>query len=69
MVPGAQCQVDGGELRGVQVDGVEITLYFVVFVLSYSRMMYVGLSRTPVNRDGPHRLDKNWTKMSAFPDH
>ncbi|MCP4824039.1 MAG: IS21 family transposase [Shimia sp.] len=51
MVPGVQCQVDGGELRGVLVAGVETTLYFVVFVLSYSRLMYVGLSREAVNTD------------------
>ncbi len=52
MVPGVQCQVDGGELRGVLVTGVETILYFVVFVLSYSRLMYVGLSREPVDTDG-----------------
>ena len=48
-VPGVQCQVDGGELRGVQIGGVETTVYFVVFVLSYSRLMYVGLSRQPLD--------------------
>jgi len=49
MVPGIQCQVDGGELRGTIIGGVESVIYFVVFVLSYSRLMYVGLSPTPVN--------------------
>lgn len=49
MVPGVQCQVDGGELRGLSVSGEEITLYFVVFVLSYSRLMYVGLSSEPID--------------------
>lgn len=49
MVPGVQCQVDPGELRGVLINGVESTLHFVVFVLSFSRLMYVALSRTPVN--------------------
>ncbi len=49
MEPGVQCQVDGGELRGVLVGGVESVIYFVVFVLSYSRMMYVGLSSEPVD--------------------
>ena len=49
MVPGVQCQVDPGELRGVLVKGIETTLYFVVFVLSFSRLMYVALSRTPVD--------------------
>ena len=43
-VPGEQCQVDPGELRGVMIDGVETVVYFVVFVLSYSRLMYVALS-------------------------
>jgi transposase len=52
MVPGVQCQVDGGELRGVLVAGVETTVYFVVFVLSYSRLRYVGLSREAVNTAG-----------------
>ncbi len=51
MEPGVQCQVDGGELRGVMVGGVESIIYFVAFVLSYSRLMYVGLSRGPVNTD------------------
>ena len=44
-VPGVQCQVDGGELREVVIGGVAATVYFVVFVLSWSRFMYVGLSR------------------------
>jgi transposase len=35
MVPGVQCQVDGGELRGVMIDGVETTVYLMIFVLSY----------------------------------
>ena len=49
MVPGVQCQVDPGELRGVMVDGIETTIHFVVFVLSFSRLMYVALSRTAIN--------------------
>lgn len=48
-VPGIQCQVDPGELRGVRVGERERTLYFVVFVLSFSRLMYVGLSFRPLN--------------------
>ncbi len=48
-VPGVQCQVDGGELRDVKIGGVISTVYFWVFVLSYSRLMYVSLSKTPVN--------------------
>ena len=49
MIPGVQCQVDPGELRGVMIGGVETTVYFVVFVLSYSRLMYVALSKQPIN--------------------
>lgn len=51
MVPGEQCQVDGGELRGVMIDGVETTVYLMVFVLSYSRLMHVSLSDKPINTD------------------
>jgi transposase len=51
MVPGEQCQVDGGELRGVMINGVETTVYLMVFVLSYSRLMYVSLSDQPINTD------------------
>lgn len=51
MTPGIQCQVDPGELRGVMIGGVERIVYFVVFVLSYSRLMYVGLSSRPINTD------------------
>ncbi len=48
-VPGVQCQVDPGELRGVLINGKPHTVYFVAFVLSYSRFMYVGLSLQPLN--------------------
>lgn len=48
-MPGIQCQVDPGELRGVLVDGQERTVHFVVFVLSCSRLMYVGLSLKPLD--------------------
>lgn len=48
-VPGEQCQVDPGELRGVTIHGVETTVYFVVFVLSFSRLMYVALSDKAIN--------------------
>lgn len=51
MVAGVQCQVDGGELRGVRIGELDRTVYFVVFVLSYSRLMHVGLSRVPINTD------------------
>jgi len=49
MVPGVQCQVDPGELRGVLINGMETTVHFVVFVLSYSRLMSVALSSKPIN--------------------
>ena len=49
MVPGVQCQVDPGELRNVLINGIETTLHFVVFVLSFSRLMYVALSREPID--------------------
>ena len=51
MVPGEQCQVDGGELRGVMIGGVETTAYFMVFVLSYSRLMHVSVSDRPINTE------------------
>ena len=51
MVPGIQCQVDPGELRRVWVGDQERTLYFVVFVLSCSRLMYVGLSFRPLDTE------------------
>jgi transposase len=51
MVPGAQCQIDGGELRGVMIGGEETTVYFTVFVLSYSRLLHVSVSRRPIDTD------------------
>ena len=51
MIPGEQCQVDGGELRGVMIGGVETTVYFMVFVLSYSRLMHVSVSARPIDTD------------------
>lgn len=49
MVPGVQCQVDPGELREVMIGGEPRTVHFVVFVLSYSRLSYVGVSFQPLN--------------------
>jgi len=49
MIPGAQCQVDGGELRGVMIGGKETTVYFMVFVLSYSRLMHISVSAQPID--------------------
>lgn len=50
-VPGVQCQIDAGELRDVPIHGVATPVYFVVFVLSYSRLMYVGVSRRPIDTE------------------
>lgn len=50
-VPGEQCQVDPGELRGVLINGLETTVHFVVFVLSFSRLMYVALSPKAINTE------------------
>jgi hypothetical protein len=36
--------LDTSELRNVLIGGVETVVHFVVFVLAYSRLMYVGLS-------------------------
>lgn len=49
MLPGVQIQVDMGELRDVLIGDKPTTVYFAVFVLSYSRMMYVSISDKPVN--------------------
>jgi transposase len=49
MMPGVQCQVDGGELRGVMIGGKETTVYFMVFVRSYSRLMHVSVSSQPID--------------------
>ncbi len=50
-VAGVQCQVDAGELRDVLIGGIAKTVYFVVFVLSYSRLMYVSLSSKPIDTE------------------
>ncbi|MFU8839024.1 MAG: IS21 family transposase [Thiohalomonadaceae bacterium] len=50
-VPGVQCQVDPGELRDVLIGGVATVVYFVVFVLSFSRLMFVGTSRRPIDTE------------------
>lgn len=51
MIPGQQCQVDPGELHDVIVNGKKTKIYFVVFVLSYSRLLYVGASQNPINTE------------------
>jgi transposase len=53
-VPGVQCQVDPGELRGVMISGLERLVHFVVFVvfvLSCSRLMYIGLAFRPLDTE------------------
>lgn len=50
-VPAVQCQVDAGELRDVEIGGLRKTIYFLVFVLSYSRLMYVSLTSRPIDTD------------------
>lgn len=50
-VPGVQCQVDPGELRGVLIGGEARTVHFVVFVLACSRLMYVGVRFQPLNTE------------------
>lgn len=50
-VPGLQCQVDPGELRDVIINGKATTVYFSVFVLSFSRLMYVGASPRPIDTE------------------
>ena len=51
MIPGHQCQVDPGELHDVIINGKKTSVYFVVFVLSYSRLMYVAVSQKPINTE------------------
>lgn len=64
MVPGVQCQVDAGELREVVINGEATTVYFVVFVLSWSRLMYVGLSTKPL--DTPQFIALHDAAFRAF---
>lgn len=66
-LPGVQCQVDPGELRQVRVGDELHTLYFVVFVLSFSRLMYVGLSWKPLDtRQFIQLHDKPSATLAAF---
>lgn len=48
-VAGVQCQVDLGEQREVFINGTKQTIYFCVFVLSFSRLLYVGVCLKPVD--------------------
>ncbi|MBU0580185.1 MAG: IS21 family transposase, partial [Candidatus Margulisbacteria bacterium] len=51
MVPGAQAQVDLGEVRGVFIGGEAKTVYFSAMVLSFSRLLYVSWSLKPFNTE------------------
>jgi len=68
MVPGVQCQVDGGELRAVLIGGAETTVYFMVFVLSYSRLLYVAASPRPIDTAALIRMhDAAFRSFGGFP--
>jgi len=64
MLPGVQCQVDGGELRNVIIAGVEKIVYFWVFVLSFSRLMHVCASLKPIDTEAFIRMHD--TAFRAF---
>lgn len=50
MMPGKQMQVDGGEIQAtLSGSDAELKVYFWVFVLSYSRMMFVSFQSRPYN--------------------
>ena len=69
MIPGVQCQVDPGELRSVMIDEKPVSVYFVVFVLSYSRLMYVTTSFTPINTESFIRMhDEAFRYFGGVPD-
>ena len=69
MVPGVQCQVDPGELRDVEIGGELRTVYFVVFVLAYSRLTYVGVSFTPLDTTTFIRLhDEAFRYFGGLPE-
>jgi transposase len=69
MVPGVQCQVDPGELREVMIGGQPRTVYFVVFVLAYSRLSYVGVSLEPLNTTTLIRLhDEAFRYFGGLPE-
>ena len=50
MEPGKQIQVDGGEIQAsLSTSDEHLKVYFWVFVLSYSRMMFVSFQTRPYN--------------------
>ncbi|MDQ6996101.1 MAG: IS21 family transposase [Mariprofundus sp.] len=69
MLPGKQCQVDGGELRKVLIGGVERTVYFLVFVLSCSRLMHVSTSLRPIDSELNIRMhDAAFRSFGGMPE-
>ena len=47
MVPGHQVQVDGGEFRVARPDDAGFKVYFIAFVCSYSRRLFVTFRQSP----------------------
>ena len=56
MVAGVQCQVDLGEYRHLEIGEGKQTVYFAVFVLSYSRLMYVTAQKKPIDTESFIRM-------------
>ena len=59
MIHKIKAMYDGGRgssMREVRIGGVASPVYFVVFVLSFSRLMYVGTSRRPIDTETFIRL-------------
>lgn len=48
-IPGVQIQVDPGELKVESISGKQFKVYFIVFILSYSRKKYVYFQTRPIN--------------------
>jgi len=48
-LPGVQIQVDPGELKVQSISGDQFKVYFIVFILSYSRKKYVYFQTRPIN--------------------
>ncbi len=69
MLPGMQCQVDGGELRKASIGGVERTVYFLVFVLSCSRLMHVSAALRPIDSELNIRMhDAAFRSFGGMPE-
>jgi len=69
MIPGVQCQVDLGEIRNVRVGEALTTVYFTVFVLSYSRKLFAVLSASPINTESFIRMhDEAFTFFEGMPE-